>query len=135
MNPVQNQSSEQKRARYALETIEHHQHKDQAWQARYTSYVKSLPAMILSNGLGQSMAFFLSKASGEKDSPYGQLYKDIENWLCNPKGLLPEHKNLMTALTASDMNAYLAAQAESLAVLNWLKICRCLSSSRRRRWC
>lgn len=114
-------SAEQKRAEFCLCRINEYENRDSAWQDNYVSYVKSLPATILMCGLGQAMASLLAKAGRDKAKPHGQLYSDIELWLCGNEGIFPGQDNLMTALTASDMGTYLLAQAESLSILIWLK--------------
>lgn len=114
-------SAEQERAGYSLGVINAYKIKDSAWQQSYSSYVKSLPATILNCGLGQAMAFLLAKAGGNMGSPHGQLYCDLEKWLCRDGGVFSPQDNLMEALTANEMKKYLVAQAEALSLLVWLK--------------
>jgi CRISPR-associated protein Cmr5 len=114
-------SADQKRAQFCLNRINEYENRDSAWQDNYVSYVKSLPATILMCGLGQAMASLLAKPGRDEGKPHGQLYRDIELWLCGNEGIFPGQDNLMTALTASDMGTYLHAQAESLSLLIWLK--------------
>ncbi|MGI6365389.1 MAG: type III-B CRISPR module-associated protein Cmr5 [Bacillota bacterium] len=116
-----NKSAEQNRAKYALGVIDSHKSKDASWQERYSSYVKSLPATILTCGVGQAMASLLAKAGDDLSSPHGQLYRDLEGWLCRNQGIFSSQANLMTALTDAEMDTYLAAQAEALAMMVWLK--------------
>lgn len=126
MNSKENikRSLEQKRAQFSLCQIQNiEKEKDEKWQAKYTSYVKSLPATILMCGLGQAMAMLRAKAKGDMTTPHGRLYQDVQWWLCaeEEKGIFPKGKDLMEALTDTDMDTYLRAQAESLALLVWLK--------------
>ncbi|MTI96662.1 MAG: type III-B CRISPR module-associated protein Cmr5 [Firmicutes bacterium] len=115
-------SAEQNRAKFALDQIKKYQEtKDSSWQSNYQSYVKSLPATILMCGLGQAMASLMSKDDGNLASAHGRLYADMQQWLCGQEGTFPGQKNLMDALAGSDMDTYLRAQAEALAVLVWLK--------------
>ena len=114
-------SAEQERAGYALSRVNDYSGKDSDWKEKYASYVKSLPATILMCGLGQGMAFLLAKSGKDKGEPHGRLYSDIEGWLCGKEEIFPEKSNLMDALTKTDMNTYLQAQAEALSLLVWLK--------------
>lgn len=52
----------------------------------YASLVKKLPAMIQTNGLGQTLAFLVAKAGIEKnkvkeDKSEGLLYNQLQAWL------------------------------------------------------
>mgnify|MGYP000848865337 CR=1 FL=1 len=109
-------SIEQKRAEFCLELVRAHGERELPWQENYVSQVKSLPATIYMCGLGQAMAFLLSKGSGVHE----QLYNDITLWLCRDEGVFPAGK-LMEALTTSSMETYILAQSEALALLVWLK--------------
>lgn len=127
---------ERERARHALQTIE--ALPDDV--KKYTSYVKGLPAAILQNGLGQAMATLLAASKGKpamKDGAVNKahrlLYNHLQQWLCGSNRLSPyceEDKDkdiphdstiLMTSITEGDESAYIRAQAEALAYLNWLK--------------
>lgn len=108
---------------------------------KYTSYVKGLPATILQNGLGQAMATLLAASKGkpamkQKDGEnvvneaHRLLYTHIQQWLCRDDALAPYREKeaiadgstvLMTRITDGDEPAYIRAQAEALAYLNWLK--------------
>lgn len=105
----------------------------------YAGYVKSLPAAIVMNGLGQALATEL--AQGGKDSAKGQgglspdahrqIYLHLQNWLCgkDPEAVFPDTftednrplTHLLTRLYGSDQSEYLRAQAEALIYLGWLK--------------
>jgi len=87
----------------------------------YVSYVSGLPAGILTNGLGQAMAQLLAKAKGDLNKPHGLLYSHVQSWLCNKRRLFGNQMDLINGIVESDQNAYVRAQAEALAYLNWLK--------------
>ena len=87
----------------------------------YRSYISGFPATILVNGLGQASASILAQSRGQ-DTAHKRIYQHLSGWLCGgdpqspyPKGDLIEH------LTHHDQATYLRAQAEALAVLEWLK--------------
>jgi len=110
------------RARHALEAIE--KLENQAVD-KYVSYVKALPATILQNGFGQAMATLLaaSKGKDQHQDDHKRLYHHLDIWLCKNNTHSPYHgqPDLMKAITTKDEPAYLHAQAEAMAYLQWLK--------------
>jgi len=121
-------SIEQQRASFALQAIEqalampetgHYQHKE------VKSYVRRLPAMIQSNGFGQALAFYYAKR--ENYAAYGVVYQMIEDWLCQSGQVYATTQGavspprLLRAIVSSDQVAYRRAQAETMALLLWLK--------------
>jgi CRISPR-associated protein Cmr5 len=89
----------------------------------YVSYVKSLPASILQNGLGSALATLLAAAKGDANDPHRLLYDHLNQWICSgtPDAVYPDDSDALEAITRRDEKAYLHAQAESLAYLDWLK--------------
>ena len=124
---------ERQRAAHALQTIEALP-KD---VKKYTSYVKGLPASILQNGLGQAMATLLAASKGKPamngeavNEAHRLLYNHLQAWLCDVRDDAPYRQEqapdensteLMEAITTGGEEAYIRAQAEALAYLNWLK--------------
>ena len=111
---------EQRRAKHALDVVMGLQSKD---YGNYVSYVESLPATIVMNGLGQACATLLGKAGGKNDDPHRFLYDHLKSWLCgsDPAAPFPGGKELMDEIVASDQGRYFRAHAEALAWLTWLK--------------
>ena len=71
--------------------------------------------------LCQSMAVFGNEDAG---SGHRHIYNMVGAWLCeaNSAGrVFHENPDVLTAITKSDMQHYMAAQNESLALLEWLK--------------
>ena len=68
---------DQHRAEFALEQIQLIAKKAPAFQAEVRRYIPALPALIHMNGLGQAMAFYLSKSKGdpEKETAYLVIYR------------------------------------------------------------
>lgn len=91
----------------------------------YKSYVKKMPMLIKTNGLGAAVAFAFAKGSKDgkpKDKdPWGLLYIQLEDWLRQRGHLKMEQNPLAKVLTTSDSAAYRAATVEVLALLNWMK--------------
>lgn len=89
----------------------------------YKSYVKKLPMLIKTNGLGAAMSFCFSKGKGKTDNAWGLIYHQITNWLKKDEKHLIEITNddLMKALTNADSPTYRATTIEVLALLNWMR--------------
>jgi CRISPR-associated protein Cmr5 len=115
---------EQERAAHALTKVKDVKETLDAERAdKFSSYVESLPATILSNGLGQAAATLLARAKGRDDDSHRMLYNALQAWLCRDAIQAPYRSagDLMNAIVNNDRNTYLCAQAEALAWLAWLK--------------
>ena len=111
------QSIEQKRAKYALDKINgflketNDDKKCSEWKTR----ANEMPAMIQMNGLGQTAAFYLSKGD-----VHGKMYALLSEWICDHMGIYAE-RDLIRGITQGDIHQYRLAQAESQALLLWVK--------------
>ena len=57
-----------------------------------------------------------------KADAHKKLYDNLSNWLCRDEGgAVPGANDLMEAIVSNDRDAYLRAQAEALAWLEWMK--------------
>ena len=107
------QTIEQQRAKYALEKIQKISPEDhEEWLSRATE----IPAMIQMNGLGQTMAF-----SRSKGDIHNKMYDLVSVWLCEKMKVFQNQKDLMMGIVSADMSTYRMAQAESQALLIWVK--------------
>jgi len=77
------QTLEQKRARFAYESVSKVKEEKSEIQKKYSSYVKSSPVMILSNGLANTLAFYLSKMKLKDDTDYKIVLRELENYKNN----------------------------------------------------
>ena len=114
-------SMEQHRAEFALAKIQNTAAGPENVQVEVRRYLNGLPALIRMNGLGQALAFYRMQGNG---SSHEAIYRMVGEWLCSgtSKGrVFTQHANVLTAITQSDMFAYMAAQNEALALLEWLK--------------
>lgn len=103
--------------------------------AAYANYIKSAPAAIVMNGLGQMLASELAQGSkdaakgqgGVKPHAHRQIYLHLQDWLCgeDPEAvfrLMPGgDTRLLTHLLDANQDKYLRAQTEALLYLGWLK--------------
>jgi CRISPR-associated protein Cmr5 len=94
----------------------------------YCSYVKKIPTMILSNGLGQTLAFV--KAKSEKGNAYDLIYKQLTEYIRSEhtiritpedKKELEEKNDLVEWVISCNSSTYRYITQEILAFLNWLK--------------
>ncbi len=111
------QTKEQRRAEFVLEKIKS-TYPDNV-PKNTANFFTGLPATILSNGLGQTMAFLLSK--GEKK--YEEAFEFINEWLIKD-GKINDNDNdleFLMNLSSIDQRKYIAAQCETLALLQWFK--------------
>lgn len=123
----------QKRAEYALEQVlKVMNEKDEKSRNDFKSFSAGAPSMILQNGFGQALAFWLAK--GTKDGrrketdKHIELFDMVKNWLSlktkdfnNTFAKEKDRTKLMQELLAMDQRQYLTAQNETLALLEWIK--------------
>ena len=95
----------------------------------YKSYVKRLPELIKTNGLGAALAFVFSKRQKDPKKPknaYDLIYRQIGEWLskednkhlwsgCN------SNNELIEKIISCNSSSYRALTIEVLAFLNWLR--------------
>ncbi len=116
---------QQRRAAFALRRIqifanrwEGDPDKQQQFNKEFNSYASAMPFMIHANGLGQTAAFYRRKGT---DHTYYQIYQLLGNWLSQPGQPFAGKDDLLMGIIQSDMAAYLAAQAEAMMFLDWVK--------------
>ena len=92
-------------------------------QKEYKSYASGFPAMIQMNGLGQAAAFYRSKGAENtsKGRAYCALYDLLSGWLTQSGQPYADFDDLLKGITEENMRAYMLAQAEALALLDWVK--------------
>jgi len=93
-------------------------------QSDYKSYIKKIPVLIQTNGLGNTLAFMYSKRGEKKKNAYDQIYENLSDWLKKPEygcELLPQEKDLLKGALSQDSVEYRQVTTECLALLNWLR--------------
>lgn len=106
----------QQRANFCLERLENLlcNHKD------FKSFSAGLPAMILQNGFGQTLAFLVSKGKDKDKHHVG--FTIISDWLVNRKLINDgQPREILSQISTMEQREYLYAQRETLAMLEWLK--------------
>lgn len=111
---------DQRRAEHALASIR--KLAKDGKPGHYVSYVSTLPAVIVGNGLGQALATELAKAKGKQQDPHHRLYEHVAGWLsAQVDELAGPADTLLDRLMANGQDTYLRAQMEAMAYLHWLK--------------
>lgn len=115
---------EQERAAFALEKID--QVKGLPDKAKYKTQLLKLPARLHSNGLGQTVAFYLSVGKAEK--PEWVICDWLQAWLRDQRKIYPPQNRLVASLAGTGLPAgadaealYREASAEARALAVWLK--------------
>jgi CRISPR-associated protein Cmr5 len=80
-----------------------------------------LPAMILQNGLGQTLAFLLAKGKGEAGE-HTSAFNIIAGWL-KDQNIIGDARSsaVVKELSSITQGKYLKGQEEALSVLEWVK--------------
>ena len=119
---------QQQRAENALERVDALPKRDE-FRKSYRAYANSLGPTIVMNGLGQALATEKAAAganpSNDRERAHSRLYENVSRWLCRDGGVYPSERDALNALISNDEAAYLLAQVEALAWLEWhKKFCR-----------
>lgn len=94
---------------------------------KYKSYVKKVPAMIQTNGLGATLAFILSKSdeTTEEGKAYRLIYNKIKEWLLKSpirdEIVINEEDELVQHIISLSSHQYRIATMEVLAFFHWLR--------------
>lgn len=89
-------------------------------KGEYGSLVRSLPAMIQTDGLGQTLAFLLAKGGNNPNAPHSIAYSHLQQWLSGQFQEM-EDNSLLDWLLTQDSTTYRFVTSEAQAYLLWLK--------------
>jgi len=122
----QQKTLEQKRAAEAWSCVQYvnEEIEKESFKKEYRSIVMKLPSLILTNGLGQTLAFLKSKGKGDKNNSEEKVYLDLQEWLHNSGSInwgKVSHHELIERIMAIDSEKYRHVTTEALSFLNWLK--------------
>jgi len=123
----------QKRAEFALAEILKVQ--DESLKKDFKNFSAGAPAMILQNGVGQALAFWIAKATDKNlkiktNDKHYVLFKIVMDWLAYEKGDIKNTfvkkkpntpKEFLEEISTLPQDKYLTAQKETLALLEWVK--------------
>jgi len=108
---------EQEMAKYAWDKV--NSVKDASWAGEYRSIVLKAPSLVLTCGLGQTLAFLRSKAGAEQENAHSALYSHISKWVA--ERIYGSEGDLLQLVMESDAHKYRLATMEALSLLGWIK--------------
>jgi CRISPR-associated protein Cmr5 len=113
---------EQERALFAWEQVSSVRKGNAKVAKDVAMYIKGMPAMVLANGLGQTLAFLLQKAGGNQTDPEYIVYDILAKWIMDRRKIYEGPRaHLMKKLIEGDRYLYQQSQEEIWALLVWLK--------------
>lgn len=113
------QTLQQERAASAWAQIEQVEGNNDKFKKEYGSLVRSLPAMILSDGLAQTLAFLRAKGGNDDETkPHTAVFQHLSVWVCQR---LQANEDLLQWVLHRSSTDYRRATSEALAYLHWLK--------------
>jgi len=101
---------EQQRAAYAWNCV-------QNCSSDYVNLAKSAPALVMGNGLMQTLAFFKSKNKNH----HASLNRHIMEWLHRRFACQADFTQIMPFLHGADSSVYRQATEETMELLRWLR--------------
>jgi CRISPR-associated protein Cmr5 len=116
------QTKEQQRAKAAWADVHAVDQKSPDVKRKYRGLVLKLPVMILTNGLGQAMAFLNSKGKRDTNDPHQIVYSHLQNWLFHEvRWTGASQPGLIEWIFTTTSETYRHATTEVLSYLNWLR--------------
>ncbi|MBM4330708.1 MAG: type III-B CRISPR module-associated protein Cmr5 [Deltaproteobacteria bacterium] len=116
------QTLEQKRASSAWNEVEKINRASKDIKDKYKGLVLKLPALIHTNGLGQTLAFLKYKGKGDTKDPHEIVYNHLQGWLFNNlKWDDIKDSDLIKRIIFANSEKYRYATNETLAYLTWLR--------------
>ncbi len=120
---------DQQRAAFAWARVEQARNELGDGYGDYKNLAKAAPALIMNNGLMQTLAFFWSK--GNEHDPkklerngldhHDLLRRDILEWLGRQFGMPRDYMQMMNAMFRADSEQYRLATGETMHLLRWLR--------------
>jgi len=111
------QTLQQERAASAWRAVEKVESESKNERGKYGSLVRGLPALIQTDGLGQTLAFLRAKGQ-DKVNAHQIAYNQISQWVT---GQLGTKEALLDFILRTDTATYRRATTEALAYLQWIK--------------
>lgn len=115
---------EHERAREAWSCIDYVDSEidNQKFKKEYRSIVIKLPTLIITNGLGQTLAFLIAKGKGDEKKPEEKLYRDIQDWLYKSKNIhWTATGELIERVIMLPSDSFRHVTSETLSFLSWMK--------------
>ena len=116
------QTREQKRAKAAWGNVQEVDKKSPDVKKKYRGLVLKPPVMILTNGLGQTLAFLKSKGKGNTNDAHETVYAHLQDWLFGELSWTgTNHATLIERVLNTASEVYRQSTTETLSYLHWLR--------------
>jgi CRISPR-associated protein Cmr5 len=94
-----------------------------AWKKGYNSLARKVPMLVLTNGLGQTLAFLKAKGKNDPADEHTVLFRHLSRWVLSQVAPSSPATNgdLLQWVLQNDSASYRRATVEALAFLTWLK--------------
>jgi len=114
---------EQERAQQAWACVQKVTNKPQEFKKKYGSLARKVPMLVLTNGLGQTLAFLKAKGKNDPADEHTVLFRHLSSWVLSQVASSTPASNgdLLQWVLQNDSAAYRRATTEALAFLAWLK--------------
>ncbi len=115
---------DQQRAAFAWRRVEEAKRALGGGYSDYKNLAKAAPALIMNNGLMQTLAFFWSKGNEHEKKGvdhHDLLRRDILEWLGQQFGMPRDYMAMMNAMFLADSEQYRLATEETMHLLRWLR--------------
>jgi CRISPR-associated protein Cmr5 len=114
---------EQERAQRAWECVQEVTSKPQEFKKKYGSLARKVPMLVLTNGLGQTLAFLKAKGKNDPADEHTVLFRHLSSWALSQvdPSAAASNGDLLRWVLQNDSAAYRRATMEALAFLTWLE--------------
>jgi CRISPR-associated protein Cmr5 len=114
---------EQERAQRAWECVQEVTSKPQEFKKKYGSLARKVPMLVLTNGLGQTLAFLKAKGKNDPADEHTVLFRHLSSWVLSQvdPSAAASNGDLLRWVLQNDSAAYRRATMEALAFLTWLE--------------
>jgi len=114
---------EQERAQRAWECVQEVTSKPQELKKKYGSLARKVPMLVLTNGLGQTLAFLKAKGKNDPADEHTVLFRHLSSWVLSQvdPSAAASNGDLLRWVLQNDSAAYRRATMEALAFLTWLE--------------
>ncbi|MDQ2805475.1 MAG: type III-B CRISPR module-associated protein Cmr5 [Chloroflexota bacterium] len=112
---------EMERAQSAWEAVQAVKTRSRPVRSVYGARARDMVAMIMTDGLGQTLAFLLAKSKNKPTDSHRLLFNDISTWVLNRLSPGAQGGHLLRKIITEDTSFYRRATAETIAYATWLK--------------
>lgn len=119
-------TKQQERAIFALEALQQKFSTNKV-DSKLATFIVGMPNMILTNGIGQTMAFLMAKMKDKEERKF--VFYTIKKYLCNNYPVFGQYTNddaykdyeFLKKFNGINQIEYIKMQNEVLRMLEWLK--------------